>query len=66
LARGVIKPQNGHILCDWNCPASGLSIARSLPKKAETGFIAFALSPTANLDTPGLMMLSRIAHIPDG
>jgi hypothetical protein len=65
LARGVIKPQNGHILCDWNCRESGLNIARSLPKKAETGFIAFALSPPAKHDRAGLMILSRIAHIED-
>jgi len=63
LARGVINPQNGHILCDWNCWASGMSSVRSHAKKATTGFITLLFSAQRNDDTPRLMILSRIAHI---
>jgi hypothetical protein len=46
LARGVIKPQYGHILCDWNCCDCGLNNASSFAKKAKTGFIDFTFAPT--------------------
>src|SRR5437660_9480006 len=34
LAREVINPQNGHILCDRNSRAGGLSGANSVPNNA--------------------------------
>jgi len=34
LAREVINPQNGHILCDRNSRAGGLSVANSFPNNA--------------------------------
>ena len=46
LARGVIRPQNGHILCDWNCWDCGLNIVSSFGKKAKTGFIDFTFALT--------------------
>jgi len=45
LARGVIKPQNGHILCDWNWDC-GLNNVSSFEKKAKTGFIDFTFALT--------------------
>src|SRR5580698_455465 len=36
LARGVINPQNGHILCDPTCWAGGASIARVFPNQSAT------------------------------
>jgi hypothetical protein len=34
LARGVINPQNGHILCEPICCAWGASVARTFPNKS--------------------------------
>src|ERR1700746_2998333 len=41
LARGVIKPQNGHTLCDWNSSDLGFNIANNFGKNAKTDFIDF-------------------------
>ncbi len=46
LARGVISPQNGHILCDWNCWDCGLNNASNFGKKAKTAFIDFTFALT--------------------
>src|ERR1700685_2302761 len=34
LARGVISPQNGHILCDPTCWTGGASVVRNFPNRS--------------------------------
>ena len=51
--RGVIKPQNGHILCNLKCWFSGLGVARELINKSamKASFLRKRLSSRRKLGT---------------